>query len=292
MRVMQKHMPCLTDIRCDSSAPAGVHAETSLSTTTPSRYVRTGACRLTSYKVLQGLDWLDLQQLAAQLTCLSLKYSYTLPAANADRQGNAQMLAALAQFSELRHLDVGECNFVPTDGALCLLLPSSIVSLLLQCHKSKHFFGLRTDDMGHKGVHMWIAEPPLFAGSAACSQLSTLCKLTSLVAGAQATHCLRAILPALRALKRLKCIVNSFHTDSSGALPVLSELTALQEIHIEGRLAGDYKLVFPPSLQVPTCSWTIDAMTCMYVLSCTRGYCRSVLHANRCLQLLDECSLW
>jgi hypothetical protein len=90
----------------------------------------------------------------------------------------------------------------------------------------------------------------LFAGSAACSQLSTLCKLTSLVAGERATQCLLAMLPALRALKCLKCIVNSFHADGSGALPVLSELTALEELHMEGRLVGDYKLAFPPFLKV------------------------------------------
>jgi hypothetical protein len=92
----------------------------------------------------------------------------------------------------------------------------------------------------------------LFAGSAACSQLSTLRKLTSLVAGECATHCLLAMLPALRALRRLKCIVNWFHTDGSGALPVLSELTALEDLHMTGRLVGDYKLAFPPSLKVPT----------------------------------------
>ena len=59
------------------------------------------------------------------------------------------------------------------------------------------------------------------------------------------------MLPALRALKRLKCIVKSFHADGSGALPVLSELAALEELHMEGQLAGDYKLAFPPSLKVP-----------------------------------------
>ena len=78
--------------------------------------------------MLKGLDWLDLQQVAAQLTSLSLNYSCTLPDADPDRQGDAQMLAGLAQLSELRHLDTGNCNFVPTGGALCLLL-----LLLLTC---------------------------------------------------------------------------------------------------------------------------------------------------------------
>ena len=77
-----------------------------------------------SYKVLKGLDWLDLQQVAAQLTSLSLNYSCNLPNAHPDPQGDAQMLAGLAQLSELRHLDTGNCNFVPTDGAPCLMLPS------------------------------------------------------------------------------------------------------------------------------------------------------------------------
>jgi hypothetical protein len=72
--------------------------------------------------VLKGLDWLDLQQVAAQLTSLSLKYSCTLPNAYPDRQGDARMLAGLAQLRELRHLDTGNCNFLPADGALCLLL--------------------------------------------------------------------------------------------------------------------------------------------------------------------------
>lgn len=67
---------------------------------------------------------MDLQQVATQLTSLSLQYSSTFPDADPDRQGDAQMLAGLAQLSELRHLDTGNCNFVPTDGAPCLLLHS------------------------------------------------------------------------------------------------------------------------------------------------------------------------
>lgn len=92
----------------------------------------------------------------------------------------------------------------------------------------------------------------LFAGSADCMQLSMLRKLTSLVAGECETYYLQAMLPALQALKRFKCIVNWFHTDGSGALPALSELTALEELDMKGRLVGDYKLAFPPSLTVPT----------------------------------------
>jgi hypothetical protein len=127
IRVMHEHMPCLTDIRCGITAPAGLHAEINLSASTQSHHVQTRACRLTSYKVLKGLDWLDLQQVVTQLTSLSLQYSCTIPAANLDRQGDAQMLAGLAQLSELRHLDTGNCNFVPADGALCLLLPSYVL---------------------------------------------------------------------------------------------------------------------------------------------------------------------
>ena len=82
-------------------------------------------------------------------------------------------------------------------------------------------------------------------------QLSVLRKLTSLVAGECATHHLLAMLPALRALKLLKCIVSWFHFDGSGALPILSELTALEELRMEGRCVGHYKLAFPPSLKVP-----------------------------------------
>ena len=105
-----------------------LHAEISLSAPIQTHHVHFCARRLTSYKVLKGLDWLDLQQVAAQLTFLSLKYGCPLPDEYPDRQGNAQMLAGLAQLSELRHLDTGNCNFLPTDGAMCLLLPS-----LLSC---------------------------------------------------------------------------------------------------------------------------------------------------------------
>ena len=76
------------------------------------------------------------------------------------------------------------------------------------------------------------------------------------MAGAGATYYLQAMLPGLRALRNFKCIVNWFHTDGSGALPVLSQLTALENLRMEGRLVGDYKLAFPPSLKVPTLFWT------------------------------------
>ena len=66
------------------------------------------------------------------------------------------------------------------------------------------------------------------------------------------------MLPALRALKRLKCIVNRFHTDGSGALPVLGKLTALEDLYMEGWLVGDYRLAFPPSLKVPTLTLQIS----------------------------------
>jgi hypothetical protein len=105
----------------------GLHIEKFLSAAIQSHHVQTRACRLTSYKVLKGLDWLELQQVSTQLTSLTLNYSCTLPDEHPDRQGSAQMLAGLVQFSELRHLDTGNCNFVPADGALCLLLPSYVV---------------------------------------------------------------------------------------------------------------------------------------------------------------------
>ena len=79
---------------------------------------RRGACRLTSYNLLQGLDWLDLQQVATQLTSLTLNYGFTIPDAYPDRQGNTQLLAGLAQLSELRHLYIGNCQIAPADGAL------------------------------------------------------------------------------------------------------------------------------------------------------------------------------
>ena len=128
IRVVQDQMPCLTDIRCNSRAPAGLHAETSKSAFSLSRYVQTRACsRLTSYKVLKGLDWLDLQQVAAQLTSLSLNHTFTHPDAYPGWQGHVQMLAGLAQLSELRHLDTGNCTFLPADGALCIPLPSYVI---------------------------------------------------------------------------------------------------------------------------------------------------------------------
>lgn len=88
------------------------------------------------------------------------------------------------------------------------------------------------------------------AGSAACTQLSTLCKLTSLTAGQRPSQCLQTMLPALRVLKRLQCDVPFVHDDDSGPLPVLSRLTALEELHMTSSLVGDYRLEFPPSLQV------------------------------------------
>ena len=77
--------------------------------------------------MLKGLDWLDLQQVAAQLTSLSLNYSSTVPATYPDRQGDAQMLAGLAQLSELRQLDIGNCQFMSAPGTLRIVLPSYVV---------------------------------------------------------------------------------------------------------------------------------------------------------------------
>ena len=80
------------------------------------------------------------------------------------------------------------------------------------------------------------------------------------MAGEHATYHLQAMSPALRALRRLKCLVNWFHIDDSGALPVLSELTALEELRMEGRRLGDYKLAFPPALKVPTLLTVVAAL--------------------------------
>lgn len=127
----------------------------------------------------------------------------------------------------------------------------------------------------------------LFAGFVAYMPLSRLCKLTSLVACERPTQRLQAMLPAFRGLRRLKCIVNSFHTDGSGALPVLSELTALEELHMEGQLMGDYKLAFPPSLKVPTTVGLLHAISCctapvpnMYASSCSCQSWMLVMHAS------------
>jgi hypothetical protein len=100
------------------------------------------------------------------------------------------------------------------------------------------------------------------AGAALCTQLSTLCKLTSLTAGERPTQHLHAMLPALlMRLRRLQCAVSSFHLDAGGlrALPVLSQLSALEVLHMEASLAGDYNLAFPPSLKV-------HKIVCMYTM--------------------------
>ena len=75
------------------------------------------------------------------------------------------------------------------------------------------------------------------------------------------TQHLHVMLPALRGLRRLQCTVASLHADGSGALPVLSQLTALEELHMEGQLVGDYKLSFPPAL-------TVRGHACKPVLTC------------------------
>ena len=125
----------------------------------------------------------------------------------------------------------------------------------------------------------------LHAGRTACTQLSTLRKLASLTAGQRPTQHLQAVLPALRVLKRLRCHVPSLHADSSGALPALNELKALTELHITSKVAGDYRLAFPPSLQVHehTCFCMLVACTCC---ECTPA-CRVQLERTRtCLGFL------
>ena len=73
------------------------------------------ARRVTSDCLLDGFGQLDMQHMAQQLTSLSMALSCTT--AEAQWQADANMLAALAQLRELRHLDVGNCLFVPADGA-------------------------------------------------------------------------------------------------------------------------------------------------------------------------------
>jgi hypothetical protein len=79
------------------------------------------ACRITSDQLLGGFGQLGMQHVAKQLTSLSLALSCAT--GEAQWRTDANMLAALAQLSELRHLDVGNCLVVPTDGAHLGLQP-------------------------------------------------------------------------------------------------------------------------------------------------------------------------
>jgi hypothetical protein len=62
-----------------------------------------------------------MQHVANHLTSLSMALSCTT--GEAQWQTDANMLAALAQLSELRRLDVGNCLFIPTDGEHLTLQP-------------------------------------------------------------------------------------------------------------------------------------------------------------------------
>ena len=73
-----------------------------------------------------------MQHMAQQLTSLSMALSCTI--AEAHWQADADMLAALAQLSGLRHLDVGNCLFKPADGAHLQLQPCRSIAL----HVIKH----------------------------------------------------------------------------------------------------------------------------------------------------------
>ena len=72
--------------------------------------------------MLTGLcKQLDMRHLAPQLTSLSLALSYS--PADESVHGMSQtweletdMLAVVAQLTELRHLDIGICNLVPESG--------------------------------------------------------------------------------------------------------------------------------------------------------------------------------
>ena len=188
-----------------------------------------------------------MQHMAQQLTSLSMAVRSTT--AEAQWQANADMLAALAQLSELRHLDVGNCLFLPADGARPDLhnmpSPSRCVSsgrILTRC--------FTTDIERHIESSATYVPIVMYAGSATCTQLSTLCKLTSVTAGRRPTQRLQAMKPAFPVLKRLQCHVRCLHADGLGAPPVPRRLTALEELHMAGNVAGDYQLLFPPSLQV------------------------------------------
>lgn len=68
--------------------------------------------RVTSDCLLDGFGQLNVQHMARQLTSLSMALGCTT--AEAQWQADAKMLAALAQLSELRHLDVGNCLVDPS----------------------------------------------------------------------------------------------------------------------------------------------------------------------------------
>jgi hypothetical protein len=89
--------------------------------------------RVTSDCLLDGLGQLEMQPMAHQLTSLSMALRCTT--AEAQWQANASMLAGLAQLSELRHLDVGNCLFLPADGAtqICTTYPGHVAY-----HQAKH----------------------------------------------------------------------------------------------------------------------------------------------------------
>lgn len=80
--------------------------------------------------MLTGLcKQLDMRLLATQLTSLSLALSYS--PADETVHGMSQiweletdMLAVVSQLTELRHLDIGNCNLVPESGGR-LILPFS-----------------------------------------------------------------------------------------------------------------------------------------------------------------------
>ena len=116
-----------------------------------------------------------MQHVANQLTSLSMALNCTT--GEAQWQTDANMLAALAQLSELRHLDVGNCLFIPTDGAHLTLQPFQ-----LAVHVIRHDLD---SPLSYSGTILCrdMSTCVVCAGSTACTQLSTLSKLTSLTAG-------------------------------------------------------------------------------------------------------------
>ena len=119
MTILLEQMPHLDDIRCTlqcvTKADVRKHLLQLLFCDPWYRLRESHAHRITSDCLLDGFIQLDRRRIAQQLTSLSVALGCTI--AEARWQADADMLAALAQLSELRQLDVGNCLFLPADGA-------------------------------------------------------------------------------------------------------------------------------------------------------------------------------
>ena len=118
----------------------------------------THVCRVMSDCLLDGFGQLDMQHIAQQLTSLSMALRCTT--AEAQWQADATMLATLAQLSELRHLDVGNCLFLPPYGAR----RSAAQTILVMCQ----VFRQNSDEM-FRSQHRHI-ELSSDANHLACTQ--------------------------------------------------------------------------------------------------------------------------